>query len=127
MPVAEVDHVAIRTADMEGTRDFYVKVLGLSEGPRPDLGYHGYWIYLGAHAIIHLIEPGREMGGGPGDTTGNFDHLALVGHDFPAMKAHLAALGAEFRERHVPNARLRQIFVYDPNRILVEINFRNTD
>jgi hypothetical protein len=43
------------------------------------------------------------------------------------MKKHLAELGVEFRERHVPNVRLRQIFVYDPNRILVEINFRNTD
>ena len=39
------------------------------------------------------------------------------------MRASFAAKGLEFRERTVPNLSLHQIFLTDPNGIVVELNF----
>jgi len=40
------------------------------------------------------------------------------------MRTKLAAANVEFRERVVPGGRLKQLFVPDPEGVLVEINFR---
>lgn len=127
MPLNELNHVTVRTTDMDGTRKFYEQVLGMHAGDRPDLGFPGYWLYCGDHAVIHLVPPGRELGGGAGDNTGNFDHVAFSATDFPAVRQRLKDHGLSFRERHVPGRRFRQVFVFDPNRVMVEINFANTD
>ena len=49
-----IDHVNIATPDLKTTRDFFVDVLGLEEGARPDFGLPGYWLYAGGRAIVHL-------------------------------------------------------------------------
>lgn len=127
MPLTELNHVTVRTADMEGTRDFYERVLGMHAGPRPDLGFPGYWLYVGERAVVHVVPPGRELGGGPGEETGNFDHVAFSAANYPEMRARLNSLGLSFRERHAPERRFRQMFVFDPNQVMVEINFADTD
>lgn len=42
MPLKKLDHYSIRTLQLEETRDFYVDVLGLSVGDRPDFDFPGY-------------------------------------------------------------------------------------
>jgi uncharacterized protein YggU (UPF0235/DUF167 family) len=39
------------------------------------------------------------------------------------MKHHLAQKGVSFRVNVVPNSSRRQIFVTDPNNVLIELNF----
>ena len=39
------------------------------------------------------------------------------------MKAKLTAAGVGFRDRVVPGMTLRQIFVPDPEGVMVELNF----
>ena len=39
------------------------------------------------------------------------------------MKQHLAQKGIQFRVNEVPNSTRRQIFVTDPNNVLIELNF----
>ena len=55
MPVAQLNHVTVRTDDLEGTRDFYHDMLGLTAGPRPPLGFPGYWLYAGENPLAHLV------------------------------------------------------------------------
>ena len=50
--------------------------------------------------------------------------MACKGDDFAAMRAQLVERGVAFRERTVPGGALSQIFVRDPDGVLVEINFR---
>ena len=57
--------------------------------------------------------------------TGSFDHVAFRGDDFAAMRERLQKAGMTFRERVVPGGALSQLFVPDPEGVLVEINFRN--
>ncbi len=123
MPLTQLNHVTVRTTDLDGTRDFYSDVLGLKEGPRPPLAFPGYWLYCGEQAVVHLVPPSGQIGAGEGDATGNFDHVAFVAEDFDEMRERFRRLGLRFRENEVPGIRLRQLFVQDPNKVMIEINF----
>ena len=123
MPLIQLNHVTVRTKDLEATKSFYCDVLGLSTGWRPDLGFPGYWIYCGNQAVIHVVPPGQEIGGGDVDETGNFDHVAFLSTDVDEVRARLIRSGTTFRERYIPDGQRRQIFLFDPNQLLIELNF----
>jgi hypothetical protein len=55
--------------------------------------------------------------------TGVIDHISLVSRGLDAMKQHLSGKGVPFRANEVPNSTRRQIFVTDPNNVLIELNF----
>ena len=60
MGVKLLDHVNIQTADLAGTVDFYVDVIGLEQGARPTtIGRPGAWLYCNGRPLIHLIENER--------------------------------------------------------------------
>jgi catechol 2,3-dioxygenase-like lactoylglutathione lyase family enzyme len=123
MALTELNHVTVRTKQMQATRDFYVTVLGMRVGFRPDLGFPGYWLYVGATPVLHLVPESAGIGAGPSEDTGNFDHVAFLAQDYDGTCAHFRTLGVEFRSNDVPSARLRQLFLTDPNRVMIELNF----
>jgi catechol 2,3-dioxygenase-like lactoylglutathione lyase family enzyme len=133
MALTQLEHYLVLTDDLEGTRDFYSQALGLRIGPRPPLGFPGYWLYAGDVPCIHIAEwnsyraHSRSAGipvseRAPG--TGPLDHIAFNAVDYEAVKATLAVHGVAFAENPVPNARLIQLFLKDPNGVKVEINVR---
>jgi catechol 2,3-dioxygenase-like lactoylglutathione lyase family enzyme len=133
MSVLNLEHVTIRCAQLKRTRDFYVDLMGLKEGDRPDFPFRGHWLYLGGIPVVHLVEASDTAGAwgrdivipDAEDGTGSFDHVAFRGNDFFAMRARLQEAGVVFKERVVPGGRLSQLFVPDPEGVLIEINFRN--
>jgi len=133
MTVQALEHVTIRCAQLKRTRDFYVELMGLTEGDRPAFPFRGYWLYLGGIPVVHLVEASDSAGAWGRDIiipkaedgTGSFDHVAFRGDDFGAMRERLKTAGVTFKERVVPGGRLSQLFVPDPEGVLVEINFRN--
>lgn len=133
MGISRLEHVTIRCRQRQQTRDFYVALLGLAEGPRHDFPFRGHWLYLGDAPVVHLVEAADHPGSWTGElsradapaagSTGPFDHVAFRGNDFDAMRARLVAAGVIFRERIVPGGRLKQLFVPDPEGVMVELNF----
>jgi catechol 2,3-dioxygenase-like lactoylglutathione lyase family enzyme len=121
MPVAGFQHVNTRSADVERTKDFYVGVLGFRVGDRPPFASRGYWLYLGDHPVLHLVQ--RPPGETHHDGGGNVDHIAFQALDLEGTRATLRAAGIEFREAVVPRDNTIQIFVHDPDGIRVELNF----
>jgi catechol 2,3-dioxygenase-like lactoylglutathione lyase family enzyme len=129
MALEALEHFTITCADLERTRDFYRDVLGLAEGHRPNFNFAGYWLYAGDIPVVHLTdEKGAivENRGGPrgNANTGRLDHIAFRGRDAAATIAKLKANNIAYRENEIPDARLHQIFVRDPNGIMIEMNFR---
>ncbi len=123
MALTQLSHMTVRTDDLEGTRDFYQDLLGLKAGPRPPLGFPGYWLYAGEQPVVHLVPKSNGIGGGPSADTGNFDHVAFTATGFAATRDRLRGRGVKFREQDVPETSIRQIFLEDPNRVMIELNF----
>ncbi|MFO0998446.1 MAG: VOC family protein [Alphaproteobacteria bacterium] len=123
MGLVDLNHFSITVAPdaIEGTEKFYTDVLGLRVGDRPAFTFPGRWLYCGETAVVHLIGTG-EPGAAPPDT-GRLDHIAFRATGLAAMRERIEKSGVEFRERDVPGGRLRQLFVRDPNGILIELNF----
>jgi len=128
MALEALEHYTINCADLAATRDFYRDILGLKEGFRPALAFAGHWLYCGDVPVVHLL--GRD-GAAPENSdaeqsgaTGSVDHIAFRGRDAQAMIVRLKAGNIPFRENRVADINLHQLFVRDPNGILVEMNFR---
>jgi catechol 2,3-dioxygenase-like lactoylglutathione lyase family enzyme len=134
-----LNHFSIRTRDVEACRRFYVDALGLVVGPRPDFPFPGLWLYAGdttawANAAVHVIgvegDAAEGLRGYLGERkeaaargSGALDHVAFFATGLAARRAVLRGLGLAVRERTVPGLGLHQLFVEDPDGILVELNF----
>jgi catechol 2,3-dioxygenase-like lactoylglutathione lyase family enzyme len=122
------------THDVDATRDFYRDVLGFQEGHRPELGFLGYWLYLGETPVIHIAEwasyteHSNRLGipvTRPAPGTGALDHVAFNGDnsDYGALRARLDSLGFGYHPHETNAIGLRQIFLDDPNGLKLELNF----
>jgi catechol 2,3-dioxygenase-like lactoylglutathione lyase family enzyme len=120
MPVNTFQHVNTRSADVERTKDFYVR-LGFRVGDRPPFASRGYWLYLDGQPVMHLVQ--RKDGDVHHDGSGNVDHVAFHAVDLEGMKRALTEAGVSFREAVVPRDNTIQLFVRDPDGITVELNF----
>ena len=55
MSLSKLDHCSIRTVKLGETRDFYVDILGMHDGDRPDFPFPGNWLYVDGVAVVHLV------------------------------------------------------------------------
>lgn len=122
MPVDALQHINIRTADVDRARDFYVRILGLRAGDRPPFASTGYWLYLRDDPVIHLVQK-RPDDPPPARTTGAIDHVAFRGVDLEGTRQALVREGIAFQEKLVPRDNSVQLFVLDPDGVRIELNF----
>ena len=139
MPLRTLDHCSIRTLRLRESRDFYVDVLGMKEGERPNFPFPGHWLYLDRHPVIHLVgvdsdDPSGLVGylGGDIDTdaldgSAALDHIAFRATCAPTTIEQLEKHNVPYRERHVPGMDLYQLFVEDPNGVTIELNYFDSD
>jgi catechol 2,3-dioxygenase-like lactoylglutathione lyase family enzyme len=104
--------------------DFYVHVLGLEVGDRPDFRRAGFWLYAGAEPLVHLTVSDAEDIRARG-AQGFFDHLALSCKGLPEVVARLKALRVPYEVIEIPTLAQTQIFMRDPAGIGIELNFVN--
>jgi catechol 2,3-dioxygenase-like lactoylglutathione lyase family enzyme len=134
MPVTQLEHYLVVSEALEHTKSFYCDILGLEVGDRPDLGFDGYWLYLGDIACLHLADrasytayKARVGTPVPQQTadTGAIDHIAFNATGFGDFLTRLKERGLAFRLNEIGDIGLKQIFVQDPNAITLELNFRD--
>jgi catechol 2,3-dioxygenase-like lactoylglutathione lyase family enzyme len=146
MDIKRVDHYSIRTPDLEASRRFYTEVIGLKAGPRPPFDFPGYWLYSGDppldlhnparnYGFVHLMGFDRDNPNalndyvgtrdeaGPQTGTGALDHIAFAATGRSAMIERCRRHNVDFFERAVPLLGLHQMFIKDPNGVMIEINY----
>jgi catechol 2,3-dioxygenase-like lactoylglutathione lyase family enzyme len=134
-----LNHLSIRTLEIEKTTAFFTQLLGLTVGPRPDFPFPGAWLYNGSHddwsnSVVHLIAidknnpKGLQQYLGDRDPltlkgSGAVDHIAFFATGLEEKLQQLKALALPYQERTVPVIGLHQIFLEDPNGIVIELNY----
>jgi len=122
----DLGHAAFRIADVDKSREFYEKVIGLKPIPRPDFAFKGMWYGIGS-GQLHLIVSKKHDGPDP---TG--PHIAIEVDDLDATKESLKKMGVQFLDgdkmtmlgdlSEEDRRRLgRQIWVLDPDGNTVEL------
>jgi catechol 2,3-dioxygenase-like lactoylglutathione lyase family enzyme len=134
MPLSHIEHFLVAADDIDATRDWYARLLGMTSGPHPDFGFPVHWMYLGGVDVVH-IGPSAKMAGeiqkkylgrtsqGAGKGTGAIDHVAFRATGLQDMLKHLRREGVPFSQRRANGQALFQLFFHDPNGIKIELNF----
>jgi catechol 2,3-dioxygenase-like lactoylglutathione lyase family enzyme len=127
--VEALDHVNIITADLEGAVRFYAELLALEprDGPPPLTHENARWMYDDSgRAVVHIntLECPRayDRAVSPGPT-GALHHVALRCSGYEELRAQLARRGLRHHINVISAIGLKQIFVLDPNQVLLELNF----
>ena len=123
MPVHAMDHFTVLTDDLDATRSFYARILGLVDGPRPELGFPGAWMYIGERAVLHIVA-GRAV---PSESAGVLDHMAFGGTGLREMAALLQADAVEYLLRRQAGSGPWQLFFHDPSGARVEVDFEPSE
>jgi catechol 2,3-dioxygenase-like lactoylglutathione lyase family enzyme len=120
--IGVLDHFNIRTRKLTETVRFYENVLGLEKGPRPNFAFPGAWMYSEGKAVVHLVDISATDEPQKPDS-GVVHHVAFVSTGFDGMSQRLKSRGMPFEARQVPGGELWQIFVNDPNGVMIELNY----
>jgi catechol 2,3-dioxygenase-like lactoylglutathione lyase family enzyme len=121
-----MEHLLVLTDDIDATRDFYCRALGLEVGARPPLEFPGHWLYVEGVPCIHVAD--RDAYAAHAERLGlpacsdAVDHVAFNANDYAEAVARLEREGVEARTNAIPGAGLRQLFLEDPNGLKIEIN-----
>ena len=122
MSVGMLDHFNIRTRQLDDTVRFYEDILGLQNGERPNFSFPGAWMYSEGRPVVHLVDISPTSEPQKPDS-GVVHHVAFASRDFSGMKQRLQSKGMVFDTRQVPGGETWQIFVRDPNGVMIELNY----
>ena len=120
MTIKSLDHVNIRTSKARETMKFYTEILDFSEGFRPPFNFPGAWLYAGESAVIHLVFGDSA----PSDNYNPVDHIAFEAEGYQETMQRLESANWVYRCSDVPDTKIRQIFLVDPNGFKLELNFK---
>ena len=134
MPLSHIEHLLVASDDIDATRDWYARVLGMRSGPHPDFGFPVHWMYLGERDVVHIGPSAKAAGEiqkkylgrtsqANAEGTGAIDHIAFRATGLLQMLQHLRAEGISFSQRRANGQALFQLFFHDPNGIKVELNY----
>lgn len=115
-----MDHVNIRTANLDDMVRWYQDILGMPAGPRPDFPFPGAWLYVGDQAFVHLVGVETQPQAG-GEIT--LEHFAFRAKGMAEFLQRLEAAGVAHSVDPVPGFPVVQVNLHDPdgNHIHVDV------
>lgn len=126
MQIEKLDHVNLRTTRMPEMIAWYETVLGLENGPRPDFGFPGAWMYAGAHAVVHLVQiDGPESTGS--ENALKLEHFAFIASGASDFEALLKNRDETYRRIENVGTGLVAFNVWDPDGNHIHVDFPTTE
>lgn len=121
--ISGMNHFTVLTDDVDRTVHFYVDLIGLKPGWRPDLGFPGAWLYVGEQAVLHIIG-GRTLST---QRAGVIDHMAFSARGLATVKSRFDEAKVPYELRRQRDSNTWQLFCHDPNGAKVELDFEATE
>ena len=128
MPLTDLHHVALRTKDLTASERFYMEVLGMEKVDRPDFDFPGAWLQMG-ETMFHLMAGYAALGpdGEISSGSGAVDHLAIKAQGFDEMRDKFERSGINYKENNLRDFGIWQLFINDPDGVIIELNFQRAD
>ncbi len=134
MPLSHIEHFLVAADDLDATRDWYARVLGMKPGPHPDFGFPVHWMYVDGVDVVHIGPSAKNASdiqkqylGRTSQAsvagTGAIDHIAFRATGLREMIEHLRNEKMSFSQRRANGQALFQLFFHDPNGIKIELNY----
>lgn len=117
--VLGLDHVSILVKDADRSVQFYCNLLGLEILPRPDLGFPGYWLGLGAGQSLHIMQLDNPNEGTLRPEHGGRDyHFAVRVASIESLKRRFESEGVAYTQSR---SGRKALFVRDPDENAFEL------
>jgi len=118
--IERLDHVNVRTANLERLVRFYEDVLGLRSGERPPLGFPGAWIYAGDRPVIHLVGVAEQP---TPEGALRLEHFAFTASGLREFLARLERVGVIFCQSRQAGTGNVVINLHDPDGNRLHVDF----
>lgn len=126
MQLNKLDHVNVRTENLDAMVAWYTDVLGMRSGDRPNFPFPGAWMYVGDQATVHLI--GVEEDAGAGSKVNlKLEHFAFAANGMKEFQAKLDAAGEKYERRDVPGGIITQYNIWDPDGNHIHVDFPTSE
>ncbi len=126
MQIDKLDHVNIRTSQLDAMIDWYARVLGMKQGYRPDFPFPGAWIYTGTalddSPAVHLIGIDDDNSVGS-ESKLKLEHFAFKATGAASFEVKLKQLKEPFRRSDQTSIGLIQYNIWDPDGNHIHIDF----
>ena len=119
MQLGPLDHVNIRTANLESMITWYQDILGMTLGKRPPFRFPGAWLYTGEQAAVHLISVEKPaLGKDP-----KLEHFAFSATGLTSFIEVLENKKIDYRLDRVPEFGILQVNFFDPDGNHIHVDF----
>ncbi|MEP1610624.1 MAG: VOC family protein [Roseobacter sp.] len=123
MKMLRLDHVNVKTTNLEEMVRFYEDILGLKSGPRPDFPFPGAWMYIDEHPIVHLVSVEEECKA----IDPKIEHFAIKATGLPGLILKLTTAGIRHSIDPVPGAPVVQVNLADSDGNHIHIDFHSDE
>lgn len=121
MQLGALDHVNVRTRNLDKMADWYERVLGLERGKRPSFSFPGAWLYLGDKPIVHLVGVDRSLPAHQDDL--RLEHFAISASGLTEFLTRLKKNDIAYKMAKVPDFPIVQVNIWDPDGNHIHIDF----
>ncbi|MGI9509698.1 MAG: VOC family protein [Geminicoccaceae bacterium] len=125
MKLGALDHVNVRTRNLDKMVDWYRRILGMTSGKRPGFSFPGAWMYAGDKPVVHLVGVDRTLPAHQDDL--RLEHFALSAGGLGEFLAHLKAEHIDYKLAKVPDFPIVQVNIWDPDGNHIHIDFHEDE
>lgn len=122
MQIEKLDHVNLRTTQLDALIDWYSDILGMVAGDRPPFTSSGAWMYVGDSAVVHMV----AIDGAPASGSEiklKLEHFAFAARNRRAFEAKLDDKGIPFKRIEIPTFNTIQVNLWDPDGNHIHVDF----
>ena len=122
MPIVRLDHINVRTHQLDTMIEWYTRVLGFTQGARPDFRFPGAWMYIDDTPMVHLVDALGNKGVGA-EKSLKIEHFAFSANNKDEFEKKLTFNNIEFKTVDIPEINLIQYNLWDPDGNHIHVDF----
>ena len=121
MKLGTLDHVNVRTRNLDAMIDWYERTLGMKKGRRPGFDFPGAWLYVDDKPYLHLVGVDRALPAHQDDL--RLEHFALSAAGLGDFLDRLKEENIGYKLVKVPDFPVVQVNIWDPDGNHIHIDF----